>query len=96
MKVTPAICIAEISQNRAAVMATVNEALKASPVQTAGAEGGESASAMAPPAGRGWYFNADDERYSLCETTDQSRYFVFFSCSIRDRLKKSFMQCQLN
>lgn len=80
--------VAEISQNRAAVVATENEASKTSPVQTTGAEDGASASAMAPPAGRGWYFNAEDERYSLCEseTTDQSRYFGFFSCSIRDEL----------
>lgn len=79
MKVTLAMYVAEISQNRATVMATENEATKASPVQTAGAEGGAGASAVAPPAGRGWYFNADDERYSLCEseTTDQSRYFDF-------------------
>lgn len=69
LKVTLTMYVAEINQNRVAVKTTENEALKTSPVQQAA---GAEAAVGGAPAGRGWYYNADDERYSLCDS--ETRY----------------------
>lgn len=53
----------------------VPEVPNTTPSTVAAVEVVDEAVGVTPPSGRGWYFNAEDDRYSFCESesTDNSR-----------------------
>lgn len=75
-------CVAEGSLEKDKSLNNTNLDVAAKPELSVVAESkGKVDTKTEQPAGRGWYYNDEEDKYSLCETeseTDESRYLCNF------------------